>query len=67
MLSAFEDLITERQKRRVVRRLYDLMGRCVSAPRRLRSCPRAVRQPVTRWPRLLHNESVEGPFQFIVR
>ena len=37
---------------------------CVSAPRRARSCPRAVRQLVTGWPRLHRNESIEGPVQF---
>lgn len=29
-------------------------------PRRARSCPRAVRQPVTGWPRLLRNQSLTG-------
>lgn len=59
-----EDLLSERQKNELVKRFYDQMGRCVSAPRRRRSCPRAVRQPVSSWPRLLRNESVEGPVQF---
>lgn len=59
-----EDLLSERQKNELVKRFYKQMARCVSAPRRTRSCPRAVRQPVTGWPRLLHNESIEGPMQF---
>ena len=59
-----EDLLSERQKNALVKRFYDQMGRCVSAPRRRRSCPRAVRQPVSGWPRLLRNQSVEGPVQF---
>jgi hypothetical protein len=59
-----EDLLSERQKQAFVKRFYDQMGRCVSAPRRRRSCPRAVRQPGSGWPRLLRNESVEGPVQF---
>ncbi len=66
-LGVFEDLITERQKRQIVRRGYALIGRCVTAKRQPRSCPRAVRQPVRRWPRLLKNESVEGPFHFELR
>jgi hypothetical protein len=33
------------------------------APRRARSCPRAVRQPVTGWPRLFRPESIEAPWQ----
>ncbi len=43
----FEDLVTERQKDQIVRRGYTLMRRFVTAKRRSRSCPRAVRQPVT--------------------
>ena len=59
-----EDILSERQKNELVRRFYQQMGRCVTARRRSRSCPRAVRQPVTGWPRLLRNESVEGPLHF---
>jgi Transposase DDE domain len=59
-----ENLLSERQKNEFVRRFYRQMGRCVNPKRRPRSCPRAVRQPVTGWPRLQRNESVEGPLQF---
>jgi hypothetical protein len=65
-LGPFQDLITERQKNQIVRRGHKLMGHCITAKRRSRSCPRAVRQPVTGWPRLLHNESVKGPLHFKV-
>ena len=65
-LGPFQDLITERQKNQIVRRGHKLMGHCITAKRRSRSCPRAVRQPVTGWPRLLHNESVIGPLHFKV-
>jgi len=58
------DLLSERQKNQLAKRFYEQMGRCVTAPRRRRSCPRAVRQPVSGWPRLLHNESVTGPLHF---
>jgi hypothetical protein len=66
-LGAFEDLITERQKDQIVRRGQSLIRQCVTAPRRSRSCPRAVRQPVKRWPRLMKNQSVEGQLHFDVR
>jgi hypothetical protein len=66
MLGFFDDLVTDRQKDQFLHRVYHAMGRCVTATRRSRSCPRAVRQPVTKWPRLLHNESVEGPLHFEV-
>ena len=59
-----EGLLTNRQIDHMLKRAYDLMRRCVTPPRRSRTCPRAVRQPVTRWPRLLTPQSVEGPFQF---
>ncbi|HYM87145.1 MAG TPA: IS4 family transposase [Pseudoxanthomonas sp.] len=62
----FEDLITDRQKQQIVRRGYTLMRRGVTAKRRSRSCPRAVRQPLKPWPRLLQTESVEGPLHFIL-
>jgi hypothetical protein len=60
-LALGEGLLSARQKDQLVRRFYEHMGRCVTAPRRSRSCPRAVRQPVSGWPRLLRNESIEGP------
>jgi hypothetical protein len=60
----FEDLITERQKDQIVRRGQTVMRRFVTGKPRSRSCPRALRQPVKKWPRLLHTESVEGPLAF---
>lgn len=60
-LALGEDLLSERQKNQLVKRFYPHLGRGITAPRRARRCPRAVRQPVNSWPRLLRNESVEGP------
>jgi hypothetical protein len=62
----FDDLLTEPLKRRFMRRGYTLMRQSLVAPRRSRSCPRAVRQPVRGWPRLLQPHSIEGPWQFHV-
>lgn len=59
----FDDVFTDQQKTRVVRRGRALIRRSVIAPRRPRTCPRAVRQPVTRWPRLLQPESINAPWQ----
>ena len=59
----FDDVFTDPQKTRVIRRGRALIRRSVLAPRRPRTCPRAVRQPVTRWPRLLQPDSVEAPWQ----
>jgi DDE family transposase len=59
----FDDVFTDPQKMRVIRRGRALIRRCVIAPRRARTCPRAVRQPVTRWPRLMQPQSIEAPWQ----
>lgn len=64
VLGVFDDIFTDHQKTRVVRRGRALIRRNVLAPRRSRTCPRAVRQPVTRWPRLLQPESIEAPWHF---
>jgi len=63
-ITQFDDVMTKRQMETFFSRVYAQMGRCVTAPRRSRSYPRAVRQPVTRWPRLLHNQSTHGPLHF---
>ena len=58
------DVLTEAQIRTIMRRGYARARTYVVAPRRSRSCPRAVRQTVKPWPRLLRPHSVEGPFHF---
>lgn len=63
-LGPCEDLLTDRQKDRIVQRGDALMRRCITGPRRSRTNPRAVRQPVRKWPRLMQTQSVEGPIQF---
>jgi hypothetical protein len=60
----FDDVFTEQQKQRVIRRGYDLMRHTLTDPRRSRSCPRAVRQTIKAWPRLMQTQSVEGPLHF---
>jgi hypothetical protein len=62
VLGPFDDIFTDQQKNRVVRRGRALMRRSLTGPRRPRTCPRAVRQPVTRWPRLMKPESIEQPW-----
>jgi hypothetical protein len=62
-LGPFDDVFTEPQKTRVVRRGRALIRRSVLAPRRPRTCARAVRQPVTKWPRLLKPQSIEASWE----
>jgi len=57
-------VLTEHQLTTIMKRGYARMRRYVTPPRRARSCPRAVRQTVKAWPRLLRTQSVEGPFHF---
>jgi Transposase DDE domain len=65
-LGPCEDLLTARQKTQIVQRGQALMRRCVTGPRRPRTNPRAVRQPVRKWPRLMQPHSVEGSWQLNV-
>jgi hypothetical protein len=67
MLSLLDDLISEDVKAEAVKRIHKQLRRCVTPKRRARSCPRAVRQPIKGWPRLLRNQSVEGPLHFTLR
>ena len=59
-----DDLLSAQQKAQLTERFQEQLRRCLTRPRRSRSCPRAVRQPVSSWPRLLENKSFEGPLRF---
>ena len=59
------DLLSARQKEQLTERFLERAGRLITRRRpRPRSCPQAVRQPVSSWPRLRRNQSWEGPVQF---
>ena len=61
------DLLSTLQKQKLTERFLERARRYVTRPRpRPRSCPRAVRKPVSGWPRLIENQSWEGPAQFTV-
>lgn len=59
-----EGLLTDRQIQQMLQRGYALMRQCLTAPRRARSCRRAIRRPMKAWPRLLQTDSIEGPLHF---
>lgn len=61
------DLLAPAQVRLVVRRALHQLAERASPERRPRSCPRALRQPVSRWPRLRKNTYRNGPIQHLVR
>lgn len=50
----------EKNKRRAASEMMTFLVEHATHPRRARSCPRAVRQPVSSWPRLLRNQSTTG-------
>ena len=61
------DLLTPAQVRLVVRRAVPQIAERANPKRRLRACPRALRQPVSRWPRLRKNTCRNGAIQHSVR
>jgi hypothetical protein len=64
VLALGDDLLSQRQKEQLTERVYEQARTYLTPKRRLRSCPRKVRQPVSGWPRLLHNEYWKGPVHF---
>jgi hypothetical protein len=64
VLELGSDLLSEEQKAQLTKRFQEQVRRCLIQPRRSRSCPRAVRQPVSKWPRLLENKSFNAPLRF---
>lgn len=61
VLSAAQGLIDEAAQRELVRRMRAQIAACALPPRRSRSCERKVRQPVTKWPRMISPVSVTSP------
>jgi hypothetical protein len=61
-----DGVLTEQQIDAILKRGYARMRQYLTPVRRPRSCPRAVRQPVTRWPRLLKPDSIEEPLEFTI-
>lgn len=64
LLSVGADLLTPVQTRLWVERLHDELALAVLPPRRRRTCPRALRQPVTNYPRLTKNTQQKGDFDY---
>ena len=55
MLQCSEGLLTRDQIQEMTRRVMRQIAEYAIPPRRKRSCPRAVRQPIGSWPRLVKN------------
>jgi hypothetical protein len=65
-LEVLADLPGSEKVRRVVRRALRRIGEAAIPKRRPRSCPRALRQPVSRWPRLRKKRYHEGPLEYAI-
>ena len=57
-------VLTDQQLTTILKRGTARMRRYLTPPRRARTCPRAVRQPVQAWPRLLQARSINGAMHF---
>ncbi len=60
------DILSEQQKQQLCERFYSMAARRVIAKKRSRSCPRAMRQTVQRWPRKKKQQSYEGPLDISI-
>lgn len=65
-LEVSADLLSPAQVRLVVRRSLQRIADMAIPKRRQRSCPRALRQPVSSWPRLRKNITREGTIAYSV-
>jgi hypothetical protein len=65
-LELTSDLLTPDKIRLVVRRALRQIADMAIPKRRQRSCPRALRQPVSSWPRLRKNTYRQGPIQYTI-
>lgn len=64
ILAVSDGLLTQVTMLNMFHRVRESILRQATPPRRKRSCPRKVRQPIGGWPRLTVNESNEGDFIF---
>jgi hypothetical protein len=65
-LEVSADLLGPEKIRLVVRRTLRQIAEMAIPKRRKRSCPRALRQPVSSWPRLRKNTYHNGPVEYSV-
>lgn len=65
-LEVSDGLLTVEQVRKLVRRTMRQIAEMAIPKRRQRSCPRALRQPVSSWPRLLKNTYQKGAVEYSV-
>jgi hypothetical protein len=62
LLSTAKDILTQKQLSQIAELAYLHLVQQKSQPRRKRSCPRKVRRPINKWPRLMNNNYYKGEF-----
>jgi hypothetical protein len=67
LMSVGKDIITNDQMVLIAELAQQDLVKQVSKPRRKRGCPRQVRQPIKKWPRLMKNSYVKGKFEYQIR
>lgn len=67
LLTIAKDILSQHQIAQIAELAYQNLARQISKPRRKRSCPRKVRQPVNKWPRLMKNDYEKGDFGYAIR
>lgn len=65
-LEVSADLLGPEKIRLLLRRTLRQIAEAAIPKRRKRSCPRALRQPVSSWPRLRKNSYRNGPIEYTV-
>jgi hypothetical protein len=65
-LSIGADILSEEQKQQLCERFYWLASQRMTAKKRSRSCPRAMRQPVQPWPRKKNQRSSVAPLHIAI-
>ncbi len=64
VLAAGQGVIDAKQQAAMSRKVMKIIAEMALPKRRKRTCPRAVRQPVTGWPRLLENTYSTGDTEY---
>ena len=67
VLSLGGDLLDDRMQRALTERVLAEAAQCLTPKRRTRSCPRALRQPISGWPRLTKNRYWNEPVKLTIR
>lgn len=63
-LEVSEGIVSEKQIQKMVRKAMNWIAKWAIPKRRQRSCPRALRQPVSSWPRLMKNTYNNAPAEY---